>query len=166
MWCIFLNCKGANWVAISAIHVAPLNVIDNYFFISGTSSIFLVSTFCPFFSSKLKYIFLGAPSQDCTRSHFWTCYFFSLFWMRSWRNAWHRRHMWKKLVIYGSTYLKIQLIVVIKLYVISTWKTIKSDKQKVYHHVLTITIQQYRKLFRVCCNRVALSDTKNKVWPT
>ena len=47
--------------------------------------------------------------------------------------------MWKELVIYGSRYLKIQLIVVIKLYVISTWKTIKSDKQKVYHHVLTIT---------------------------
>ena len=47
--------------------------------------------------------------------------------------------MWKKLVIYGSRYLKIQLIVVIKLYVISTRKTIKSEKQKVYHHVLTIT---------------------------
>ena len=42
-------------------------------------------------------------------------------------------------MIYGSRYLKIQLIVVIKLYVISTRKTIKSDKQKVYHHVLTIT---------------------------
>ena len=49
----------------------------------------------------------------------------------------------EKLVIYGWRYLKIQLIVVIKLYVISTWKTIKSDKQKVYHHVLTITTQQY-----------------------
>ena len=47
--------------------------------------------------------------------------------------------MWKKLVIYGSRYLKIQLIVVIRLYVISTWKTIKSDKQKVYHYDLTIT---------------------------
>ena len=49
----------------------------------------------------------------------------------------------EKLVIYGWRYLKIQLIVVIRLYVISTWKTIKSDKQKVYHHVLTITTQQY-----------------------
>ena len=47
--------------------------------------------------------------------------------------------MWKKLVIYSLRYLKIQLINVTKLYVISTWKTIKSDKQKVYHHVLTIT---------------------------
>ena len=47
--------------------------------------------------------------------------------------------MWKKLVIYSLRYLKIQLIVVTKLYVIGTWKTIKSDKQKVYHYDLTIS---------------------------
>ena len=165
MWCLFLNCKGANWVAISAIYVAPLNVIVNWFFISGTSNV-LVSTFCPFFSSKLKYIFLGASSQDCTRQPFLDMLLFLTF-----LDAFLKKRVTpppnvEKLVIYGSRYLKIQLIVVTKLYVIRTWKAIKSDKQKVYHHVLTITIQQYRKLFRVCCNRVALSDTKNKVWPT
>ena len=51
--------------------------------------------------------------------------------------------MWKKLMIYSLRYLKIQLIVVTKLYVISTWKTIKSDKQMGYHHILTITTYKY-----------------------
>ena len=108
------------------------------FFISGTRTSKIIY-FCgflalpPLFSWKLmETSLLGAPSQDLlSPMAFFDVFFFTTFWMRSWRNAWRYlfgsrmwtddcRPAWKFFI----------KVIVTELCVIKSWWKIKFNKQK------------------------------------
>ena len=76
-----------------------------------------------------------------------------LFWMRSWRNAWHHQHGSRKEV------LNVGKKFVIELYVIWSWWKIKFQNKREIHQLgffsFTPVLNNLNKL-DFCCNLVAL----------
>ena len=132
MWCLLTH-SSAHWLTLCGASVcSTVNTKITNFSISGTSTskiiyfFYLFWTLPPSSSWRLMDPFWARPFKIAQPFFY---YIGTIFWMRSWRNAWHHLLCWKSEV--KSWMQRIIYIkgIVIELYVIKNWWKIKFNNK-------------------------------------
>ena len=127
MWCLLTH-SSAHWLTLCGASVfSTVNTKITNFSISGTSTskiiyfFYVFWTLPPSFSWRLMELLWARPFKIAQPFFY---YIGTIFWMRSWRNAWKSEvKSWMQ-----RTNICIREIV-IELYVIKSWWKIKFNKQ-------------------------------------
>ena len=133
------------------------------FSISGTSTSKIIYfsvfwTLPPSFSWRLMDPFWARPFKIAQP---FFCYIGTIFWMRSWRNAWHHLLFWKS---EAKCWMQRRIIyirgIVIELYVIKSWWKIKfNNKTKIHQlYFFPLNVNNINKLDLVVTEFLFIND--------